>query len=875
MALSPGTRLGPYEILAPLGAGGMGEVYKAKDTRLDRIVAIKVLPEHLAESPERKKRFEREAKAISQFNHPHICTLHDVGSQDGTDFLVMEYIEGDALAETLKRGALPLDKALEYGTQIADGLDRAHRHGVVHRDLKPGNIMLTKSGVKLLDFGLAKLVHKKPVAYGSDAPTQTRDLTQTQAILGTIPYMAPEQLESKDVDARTDIFAFGAVLHEMLTGARAFKGETQASLISAIMTSDPKPVSVLRSMTPPALDHVIRTCLAKDPEERWQAAGDVARQLKWIGSGEAQRGPDRVEHRRLPWAVPAAVAFVLGGIGVWIVRPPPPPPPLPTRFAVTLPPDQVIAGPTDISPDGRRLVYAGRDDTRRLYLRDFDTFEVRPLPGTEGADNPFFSPDGQWVGFRANGMLQKIAIRGGAPLILCEAPSPFTLSGASWGEDDTIIFAPDIVSGLFRVSADGGEPEQITAPAVDEGEVGHVMPHHLPDGENLLFTLHEQDDWFIALLSRQTGTYRKLFPGSGFAKFLSPGYILFARSGGLLAVPFDLDRLEAGAPVPVLEGLQTARWAGADIAFFTVSENGSLAYVPGGDVASSLLWVDRKGRTSSLSEERGRFFFPRLSPDGRRLAVTDQGIEQSTGSQIWIYDLERGSRRRLTTTGTHFVPSWSPDGRRLAFGPLLQVRAADGSDAARRITRGDHRQYPISWTPDGRELLFFEVNPVSGGDIRVVSPSGDEEPRPLLTEAYRETSARLSPDGNWLAYTSNESGRDEVYVQPYPGPGGKVSISTEGGREPAWSREGRELYYRHGARMMGVEVKTQPRFAASAPRLLFEGRFQRDPCCAANYDVTADGERFVMIQGEGGGRLSQIHVITNWVEELKRVVGTQ
>jgi len=877
MTLEAGARLGHYEIVEPIGAGGMGEVYKATDTRLDRTVAVKILPEHLAESGERRQRFAREAKAISQLNHPNICTLHDVGNHEGIDFLVMEYIEGETLAARLKKGALPLDKALEYAVQICAGLDAAHRAGIVHRDLKPANAMLTKAGIKILDFGLAKLFDTEPTSELSDAPTRQKDLTREQAIVGTLPYMAPEQLEGKSVDARGDIWALGAILYEMLTGVRPFRGETQASLISSIMNATPTPVSSTNRRTPPALDYVVSTCLAKDCDERWQSAGDVGRQLKGIA-----REPSLAREaspRGRSWAIPALVAFALGAVAAWVLRPDPHVrEPVSSHFDIGLPGKMDFSDlpsanlPIAISGDGRSLVFlATVDGTRRLYLRHLDSFEARALNGTEGATNPFFSPNGQWIGFHAGSSLQKVSVEGGAPLEITSSPAAL-FGGATWTEDDTIVFAYQTYGPLYRVSSDGGEAVPLTA--LKRDEFGHQFPTPLPGGKDILFNLNARDGWFAAVASLETGEHRRMAPAPGWVWFLPPGYLVYGQSGGLFAVPFDLDALEVrGGPRPVLDDVLTGSTANIDVANFAVSESGSLVYVPGGLVADSLVWVDRRGNKTLLTRETGRFAYPSLSPDGEQLAVSDNG-------DTWVYDLDGRTRTRLTSDGRNFVTRWSRDGRRVVYSSLrsgaemnLHEQFTDGGMGARLLLDRIGRQYPITWTPDGSELLFFEVDARSGvgGNIFVWSPSGSGEPTPVLATEFKEWSASLSPDGRFLAYASNATGRNEVYIQPYPGPGRMIPVSTEGGTEPLWSPDGRELFYRNGSRVMLVDVIDRPSFSVSTPRLLFEGSFSQDHCCGVNYDIHSDGERFVMIE-EAGATASRIHVITNWNEDVKRRV---
>ena len=579
MAFLPGKRLGPYEILSAIGAGGMGEVYRAKDPRLNRIVAIKVLPPHLADSPELRERFEREARTIASLNHPHICTLYDIGHQDGTDFLVMEYLEGETLAQRLVKGPLPLEQVLRYAIEIADALDKAHRKGVTHRDLKPGNIMLTKSGTKLLDFGLAKL--KQEVAPAnvqlSQLPTANEPLTAQGTIVGTLQYMAPEQLEGKDVDARADIFAFGAVVYEMATGKKAFEGKSQASLISAIMSSDPPPISTLQPMTPPALDRVVKRCLAKEPDDRWQTARDLHQELKWIAEGGSQGGVTaaatvggtRLTRRSILFsAVAILIVAVIVGSAIWNLKPLPTPPPKPvTRTVITLPPGQQLAGLDNspavaLSPDGTHLAYVARQGSvQQLYLRAMDSLESRSIPGTEGAVSPFFSPDSQWLGFFASGKLKKVSISGGTAMTFGDAAAPYS-HGGSWGSQGIIAFAPTNVSALQQVSDAGGAPQPLTR--LEKGVVGHRWPEFLPGGKAVLFTAGgvggTWTDARVAVQSVGNSERHNLVQAGTQPHYAPSGHLIYAQGGNLMAVPFDPTRLVlTGAARPGRRGCPPKR----------------------------------------------------------------------------------------------------------------------------------------------------------------------------------------------------------------------------------------------------------------------------------------------------------------------------
>ena len=655
MPLQPGTSLGPYEIEAPLGAGGMGEVYKARDTRLDRTVAIKVLPEHVATDPELKQRFEREAKTVAALSHPHICPVFDVGEQGGVNFLVMEYLEGETLAQRIQKGALPPDRALTIAIEIADALDKAHRQGIVHRDLKPGNIMLTKSGAKLLDFGLAKL--RKPAVVGAEgysaATTQSVALTAQGTVMGTLPYMAPEQVEGKEADARTDIFSFGAIIYEMLTGRRPFQGESQASLIAEIIQVEPPAVSTLQPATPPGVDRFITTCLSKDRDERWQTATDLKRELQWMH--DHPRQPDslapvaeRSQRRRtVGWRAIAVVSVLLVGLVLWQMIPRDSSSDVVTRTTIELPANQQLdfrgaSDPLAISPDGERLVYAASADGRlQLYVRELDAFNARPIAGTDGARYPFFSPDGEEVAFIADGVLQRVPVAGGAAVPICDVP---TIGRAgTWGSDDTIVFAGD--SGLLRVDAAGGTPTPITSGNAEIDRLTHRYPRFLPDGRGIVSTVRFLPGFepeTVAVLDLESRDWHVVGPGVQ-GQYLPSGHHLIFHAGSgeegeLHAVPFDIDEMTVtGARVSVLEGMFRGRNGGA--AYYVVSDNGTLAFAPGGQ-AHTLVRVDRLGRRTPLFEERLGFRFPRLSPDGTRLAVT---IDPRP-SEIWVYDLGRGSR---------------------------------------------------------------------------------------------------------------------------------------------------------------------------------------------------------------------------------------
>ncbi len=870
----------------------MGEVYRAKDTRLDRTVAIKVLPQHLADTPESRQRFEREAKAVSALNHPSICTLHDVGSQDGTDFLVMEYLEGETLAARLEKGPMPFEQVLKIGTAVASALDKAHRQGITHRDLKPGNIMLTKSGAKLLDFGLAKTAAPLPAGSAlTAAVTGKSPITQQGTILGTFQYMSPEQVEGREADSRSDVFSFGAVLYEMLTGRRAFPGKSQLSVIAAIMEKDPEPINTLQPMTPPALERAVKRCLAKDPDDRWQTVRDLELELKWIAEGGSQvalapavAGKGISPSRRGPlwWAVISLLLAASTGLAVWILKPASLPLPQPvSRTVIALPPGQRLAVPDQpavaISPDGTLLAYvANQGGTQQLYLRAMASLEAAPVSGSEGATTPFFSPDSQFLGFFAGGKMKKVSVSGGTPQSLADSKLP---RGASWGNQGTIVFTPAPYSVLYKVPEGGGAPQSMTH--FEKGEVSHAWPELLPGGGAALFAASENTgNWTNAHIEVQsigTGERRNLVPVGTQPRYAASGHMVYSQGGSLVAVPFDPQRLEVtGSAVPVVESVLQSPASGD--AQYSFSATGSLVYIAGNFRSGQrgLVWVNRKGAEQPVAAPLRAYRYPRISPDNREVTATIDEQE----SHVWLYDLSRATLTRLTFEGnTNLAATWVPDGKRIVFQSNKTGSAnifwelADGSGGTEQLISSKFTQVPSDLSPDGQFLSFIEITPTSGYDIWVLRLS-DRKAEPFLRTPYNESSPRFSPDGHWLAYVSDESGRFEVYVQPFPGPGGKHQISTEGGAEPTWNPKGRELFYRVGDKMMAVDIATQPAFSAGKPKVLFEGHYLPTPLTFPNYDVSSDGQRFLMLKSsEGGeGAPTQISVVLNWFEELKRRV---
>ena len=873
MPLSPGTTLGPYQIDAPLGAGGMGEVYKATDTRLDRTVAIKVLPEHVASDPDLKQRFEREARTVAALNHPHICTLYDIGREGETDFLVMEYLDGQTVAQRLEKGALPLDQALQIAIDIADALDKAHRQGIVHRDLKPANIMLTKAGAKLLDFGLAKLKPPEQAGGLSALPTQPADLTQQGAILGTFQYMAPEQLEGQEADARTDIFAFGAVVYEMVTGRKAFSGKSQASLIGAILRDDPPSITMLQPISPPALDPIVKTCLAKEPDARWRSIGDVGRQLETIASGSASGSsvvtpspaPRRTVWRQaLPLVAALTIGAVITGLAAWGFMRQSDTTTDVVRFTVAGA-ERGFFGRAPIfaiSRDGTQTLYSrsppGGYGTQ-LYVRALDQSDGTPLRGTEDAGDVALSPNGEWVAFqREAGTLERVSIFGGAPQRVVRLPD--SIAGATWGTDDQIIVGTDR-GGLFRVAASGGEAESLTT--LDAGEVRHVNPSVIPGHQAVLFVAGRSrgsgltnDE--LAVLALETGQVTRLgLAGTG-PRYVATGHLVYvADDRSLRAVPFDADELTVkGNPVTLVEG---------NVVNVSVSDNGRLCYVSvSGAAKLQLVWVDRTGQVVAPVVEVGGGV-SRLSPDGTRVAVWIDG-------DIWIRDLARGFDTRLTENGGLF-PVWAPDGSAVTFSSNragafdLYSRAVDLSNPTELLLDVQDSLLPGSWSADGRIHVFHTVNAETKRDLWMWQVG--EEPSPFLVTEFNESNPRLSPDGRWIAYASDQSAEFRIYVRPFPGGERVIPVSTGAGSQAVWSRDGRTLFYRNRNQMLAVAVEPGPEFMVGETTVLFEEPYLLDPGNAGGqtYDVSLDGQQFLMVQMES--EAFEYNIVLNWFEELK------
>ena len=883
MALAPGQKVAHYEVLALLGKGGMGEVYRARDSRLGRDVAIKVLPDEFAEDEERLRRFQREARVLASLNHPHIASIHGIESSGARHYLVLELVEGVTLAERIARGRIPADETLEIATKIAEALEEAHKQGIVHRDLKPANIKLTPEGkVKVLDFGLAKaLVQETPEADRSMSPTISREATRSGVLLGTAAYMSPEQAKGRDVDKRTDIFAFGAVVYEMLTGSKAFSGETVSEVLASVLKVEPN-WKALPPEVPPSWVRLLRRCLQKDPARRLHDIADARLELQEpIDEHPVLARPGSGASRLALTAV--ALGMLLGlGLLLWN-NARPEMPQIVTRSVLPFP-GTIALGWTPsvaISRDGRRIAFVGEErGERRIYLRNLDELEARPLDGTEGSHMPFFNPDGDWLGFEGPQGVMKVSLRGGAPVRLTgisggRRPSGLDVDsrGASWGPQG-IVLSPHVASGLSRVPASGGDLEELTSPDRARREKSHRFPHVLPDGEAVLFTLgtgdvRTFDDASIAAWSSKTSSYRVLLQGGTHPQYLPTGHLLYARDGRLFAAPFDPKELRlTGDAVPVLEGVRTSpRWGHAE---FAVSENGTLAYVPGAAWGSDyrIVWVDRRGQKSPVLDTRGAYIAPRLSPSGRLLALDPDGAN----TRLEIFDLERGTLTPLVSGFDNVYPVWSPASDRLAFTSsregqfnLFSVRA-DGGSPVERLNPSERNQFPSSW---GRELLAFtETHPGSGEDIWILSMTGDRASRAILQSGANESAPAVSPDDRWIAYTSDESGREEVYLLPAQEPGGRRQVSTEGGSAPRWRADGRELFYLQGNQMMVVETRIDGEPQLGLPRRLFE----LDQGLLALYDVTPDGQRFVMVDAsESEPPPREIILVQNWFEEVKRL----
>jgi serine/threonine protein kinase len=887
MTLSAGTRLGPYELVAPIGAGGMGEVYRAKDTRLDRTVAVKVLPAHLSSSPESRQRFEREARTISQLSHPHICALYDVGHQDGVDYLVMEYLQGETLAEHLAKGPLPLDLTLRCGLEIADALDKAHRQGIVHRDLKPGNVMVTKAGVKLLDFGLAKvLAPVSSVTQFTALPTQAAPITREGSLLGTLQYMAPEQLEGKEADARTDIFALGAVLYEMATGKKTFSGATQASLIGSILRDEPRPISEAVPLTPRALDRIVRICLAKDPEDRWQTARDVSLQLREIGRDREH--PDTVTARparsKISRTLPWAVVLVALGIGALLGRAALPKDATPrvVRSTILPPPNTEFhfldanSGPPAVSPDGTRIAFAARnlDDQILLWVRRLDSLDAFAIPGSSGAAFPFWSPDGKSLGFFAQARLKVVEASGSAsPVSLADVEEA---RGGSWAANGTILFSPGYRDPIRSVPASGGSPTPLTE--MRPGEV-HRWPVFLPDGRRFLYNVRVQGEQNAVIYagSLDSKERREVLRGEHTdVAYVAPDRLLFRRSGRLVAARFDADRLAiVEDPVELVDNIDYFPPTGKTT--FGASQN-VLAYAPRSDARlSRLAWFDRTGREVGGLVAPGMYASPRFSPDGRQLAVSV--IEQLViPPDIWLFDTRLGTGTRTTTIYPDLSAVFSADGKRIFYGNTsegkwnIYVRDVASGLEPTTLLPPTRPRWPHDVSPDGSVLLYRELSAANQGNLKVLSLTGERRPRDFVASPYDEDEGTFSPDGRWVAYVSDESGRREVFVASFPDPAQRIRVSSEGGTQPRWSRDGRELFYvARSYTMMVAPFDSSSAGPTAPPSRLFDApiSYTFGAHAPLRYDVAPDGRFLIAVRASKDPPPPMV-LMLNWQAGLKK-----
>ncbi|WP_433966205.1 protein kinase domain-containing protein [Tunturiibacter gelidiferens] len=876
MALTSGTRLGPYEILAPVGAGGMGEVYRARDTRLGRDVAVKILSTHLSFDPGLKQRFEREARAVCLLTHPNICCLYDIGSQDGTDFIVMEYLEGETLAVRLSAGPLPLPLSLKIGVEIADALDKAHREGIIHRDLKPGNIMLTKSGAKLMDFGLAKPVTTTlrgvtPAPIPSQAPPTVNASTQTLpyasftehgTIVGTLLYMAPESIEGRPADFRSDIFSFGCVLYEMVSGRRAFNGESRLSIVAAILEKDPQPLASLQSLTPVALEHVVLRCLMKDPEERWQSSRDLSRELKWIsGGGGLSKAPEPAPRRRerFAWGLAALCIALLTWLGVahWrslqsaesrhlhlsLL------PPLSTSF---------VPYNFSISPDGRRLAFvaAALDGGTALWIRSLAAGAAQQLTGTEGATFPFWSPDSRQVGFFQASKLKSVDPSSGAVQILCDAPGG---AGGAWNNRGTIIFAGyrntsggGSILGISKVSALGGEPQPVTMGSAPEGTI--FWPSALPDGDHFIYfmlgssnSLQKQGIYVGSLTTHETKLISSEIVGN--TQFAS-SRLYYVRDRSLMAQPFNLKRLQTTGPPEAVSRQELEQSPAFSRAGFSISNDGVVVFQSATESVSRLSWFDRTGKELEELPRTG-YRDPALSRNGALLAISSDD-DRNGKHYIHIYDFARGTSTRVSDGGTEVFPVFSPDGKRVAYvgnnartSQYIDVAATDGSGKLERLAASDFL-IPNDWSADGRFLVYMNFQDI-GPELDFLDFSNHSQ------RAYAPgAEAQFSPDGKWIAFTglgSSGSGEDsEVYVGRFPRPGRRIQISNHGGSQPRWRADGKELFYiTMDKKLMAVAIDTshdEP--VVGVPHVLFQTRIIAPRIVLFQYAVSRDGNRFLI-----------------------------
>lgn len=882
MDIGPGTRLGAYEVISRLGEGGMGEVYQARDVRLGREVALKMVHPRFGNSPEHLDRFRREAQVLASLSHPHIAAVHQLEEIDGLSFFVMELVQGETLQERLSRG-LTVPEVLRISVQVAAALEAAHEKGVVHRDLKPANIKITSEGVvKVLDFGLAKALAGQDSPSGlSQSPTLR---TADGVILGTAAYMSPEQARGRPVDRRADIWSFGCVLFEMLTLRRPFIGETVSDTIASVLEHEPN-WTLLPAATPPGIQRLLRRCLEKDLHRRLRDIGDARLEVE-----EALAGPSssvevagvKVARRRRPGIVQTATILAIGGIVGAVIgaslRAPPRVSRQAAHFVVSLPQGERLAGldfpATSISPDGSLVVYVAAHGGRpQLLVRAMNSVDATPIPGTADAISPFFSPDSRWIGFFAGGKLKKVSATGGVAVTVCDAPIGF---GGTWGEGETIVFAAATGSGLSRVDAAGGTPTRATTLDTKKGEFSHRWPEMLPDGETVLFTvgtLGSWDDAQIVAQSLTSGQRHLLIQGGTNPHYLPTGHLLYARGGAVMAVPFDAARLKVtGTPVRVLENVLQSHDGAMQL---SVSRSGTLVYVAGRfeSAERQLVAVDRSGAVTPFAAPARAYSAPRASPDGQKLVVTIAG----TTEDVWVYNITQGTLNQLTFEANNAFPVWTPDGQKVTFssnrtGPhnLFWTRA-DATAAEERLLSSDKIQAPGSWSPDGRLLAFVERHATTGRDIWML-PAAGGTPYPFLNTAVDESSPRFSPEGRWVAYVSNESGRAEIYVRTIGGPPRTQQVSSEGGVEPVWAPSGRGLFYRSGEQLMTVSLGAGAEEASGRARGLFKGTFEPGTLDLSNYDIMPDGQRFVMVRAIERDSTRELRLVLNWLDSLVSAV---
>jgi Tol biopolymer transport system component len=894
MALAAGTKLGSYQVTAQIGAGGMGEVYQAHDTKLGRDVAIKVLPEAFAHDPEKLSRFQREAKMLAALNHPNIATIYGLEQSNSTSYLVMELVAGENLAERIKReGAVPIEESLTIAKQIAEALEAAHEKGIIHRDLKPANVKLTPEGkVKVLDFGLAKaFAGDASTENMSNSPTLSHAATMQGVILGTAAYMSPEQARGKAVDKRTDIWAFGCVLYELLTGKQAFHGEDVTDILAAVVRAEPD-WTALPAATPVKVRDLLRRCLQKDKTQRLRDAGDARIEIQEAiaapkESGVTQAAPASTS--KLPWAVAAGLVVLLG-VASWALWRSTQPVDQPlVRLDVDLGPevslDSQYGTDTIISPDGTRIVYVSQG---RLFTRRLDQPNSTELAGTQGANAPFFSPDGQWVAFFTTGKLQKISVEGGSAITLCDANAGVIAlvgNSGSWGEDGNIIAALSYAGGLSRIPSAGGQPTKVTD--LQNGEVTHRWPQILPGSKAVLFTAGigtSFDGANIEVMSLVDHRTKILVRGGTFARYLPSGHLIYVNRGTLLAVPFDADRLEVhGTPVTVID--QIGYNANSGSAQFDFSQTGTLIYRGGGGTArlSTVVWLDGTGKVQPLLAKIGDYSDLNLSPDGLRIALN---VSEGFGTDIWVYEWQRDRMTRVTFSGLPIRPLWSPDGRYIVFrtvGEGISVIRSDGSGKPQPLTQSKNARLPWSFTPDGKRLAFFEIGSETGPDLWTVPIESDSaglhagKPEVFLQTPADERWPTFSSDGRWLAYSSDESGIYQVYVRAFPDKGGKWQISDSSGRWPTWSRNGRELFFETEERhlMVAAYTATADSFIVDKPRIWSDKQLANtgNP---TNYDIAPDGKRVAAIMPveTADAQKAQSHVIflENFFDEVRRKV---